>query len=223
MYLDDIIVFSTTFKEHLTRLGVVLDRLKVANVRLKFSKCRFCADSVKYLGHQVSSKGVEPDRKKIERMVNMAPPRSTKEVQTFLGMAGYYRRFIKNFAKVAASLHYLIQKEVKFKWEQQQQKAFDTLIQMLTSTPILAYPDFNKLFILQPDACFRSIEVVLSQIGDDGKEHPVAYYSRLFKKHELCYEVPEKECLGILEGMKHFHPYLWGREFTVVSDHQSLQ
>lgn len=223
VYLDDVIIFSTNFEEHLQRLGIVLDRFKVANIRLKIAKCNFCADSVEYLGHQVSGSGVEPNRSKIERMANMAPPRSTKEVHTFLGMAGYYRRFIKNFAEIVHPLQRLLIKDVPFTWGAPQQLAFDVIIEKLTTAPVLQFPNFERKFTVQPDACLHSIGVVLSQIGDDGLEHPVAYYSRLLKKHELRYSVPEKECLGVLEGIWHFRPYLWGREFTVVSDHRSLQ
>ena len=223
VYLNDIIVFSNTFDEHLTRLTEVLDRLRGANIHLKLPKCTFCVDTVQYLGHIVSASSVAPDPDKIKRMVDMAAPRNVTEVRSFLNFAGYYRRFIRDFAKFTVPIATLLKKDVVFSWNDECEKAFSHIKSLLSTAPILTYPDWNKMFILQTDGCGRSLGAVLSQINDDGREHPVAYYSRLFTNDESKYSNPKKECLALLDSMRHFRPYLWGKMFTVHTDHQALK
>lgn len=225
VYLDDIIVFSSTFEEHLTRLEEVFQRLMDANIRLKLPKCNFCQESVPYLGHVVSKWGVATDPAKVERMVNIKTPQNVEDIGTFLGMTGYYQRFIENYAELTIPLRQLQKKNTPFIWTPKCQEAFDKLKEMLSSAPILAYPDFSKRFRLQPDACQFSIGAVLSQVGDDNKEHPVAYFSRVLRKDERKYAFTptELECLALLDGMRHFRPYLWGRQFDVFTDHRALQ
>lgn len=175
------------------------------------------------MGHVVSKDGVAPDPAKIERMRDMAPPTDVKRVHTFLGMAGYYRKFIKQFAEKAAPLAKLLHNSIEWRWNPRQQEAFDTLKRKLISAPVLAYPDFSKPFTLQPDACKHSIGAVLFQIGGDGQKHSVAYFSHMLKKDEIRYTATELEYLALVDSMRHFRPYLWGKQFVVVTDHRALQ
>jgi hypothetical protein len=223
VYLDDIIVFSSTFDEHLERLGQVLDKLEEANIFLKLPKCTFCTDTVEYLGHIVSSQGVMPDPKKIERLQGMKSPSNIKEVRSFLGLAGYYRRFVHKFAEITSPIAELLHKDHNFNWTDECQQAFDKIISILTTAPVLAYPDFSLPFRLQADACKTSIGAVLSQIGKDGVERPIAYYSRLLTAAELKYGTTEHECLAVVASMKHFRPYLWGKTFLIQTDHRALK
>jgi len=146
----------------------------------------------------LSGGGVSPDPKKIECLVGMAPLTTAKLVQSFLGFTGYYQRFVRHYAEIAAPLHALLHKDTPFRWSHIHQEAFEQLVKAISTAPVLAYPDFSKLFILQPDACKRSIGAVLSQIRADGLEHPVAFFSRLLGKYELSYGVSELECLALL-------------------------
>ena len=166
------------------RLGQVLDRLEQANIRLKLSKCMFCANTVEYLGHVVSDKGVLPNPKKVERLQGMAPPVNVSEVRSFLGLAGYYRRFVRNFAETTSPITQLLKADHKFEWTVQCQVAFDSIKTLLTTAPVLAYPNFTKSFVLDPDGCDYSVGAVLSQYDDLGIEHSVAYFSRTLLPRE---------------------------------------
>jgi hypothetical protein len=163
---------------------------------------------VDYLRHVVSGGGVSPDPKKIKHLVGIAPPTTAKLVRSFLGFTGYYRCFVRHYAEIAAPLHALLHKDTLFQWSHIHQEAFEQLVKAISTVPVLAYPDFSKPFILQPDACKCSIDAVLSQIRADGLKHPVAFFSRLLGKYELSYSVSELECLALLEGMRYYRPYL---------------
>jgi hypothetical protein len=208
VYLDDIIVFSDTFDEHLKCLDKVLSRLEAANIYLKLPKCTFCADTVEYLGHVVSDKGVSPDPKKVERLKNMAVPTDVSTLRSFLGLANYYHRFVHNFAETISPLTRLLKKNQKFTWSDKCQTSFKTIIELMSSAPILAYSDFKQKFFLAADACDCRIGAVLSQFNDKGEERLVAYFSRTLNDRELKFHTTEKECLAMLKGMKHFRPYL---------------
>lgn len=224
VYLDDIIIFSKTFDEHLEKLGEVLDRLEKADVCIKMSKCTFCTDTVHYLGHIVSPDSVRPDPAKVTRLREIAPPVNPKEVHTFLGLAGYYRKFIENFAEATAPLNWLLESDTEFTWGEEQQLAFEDIINQLSQEPVLMYPDWAKEFLLAPDVCKYSIGSVLSQVKEEDQlEHLVAYYSRLMKCNEMWFGVTEQECLAMVESIRHFRPYLWGNRFTIITDHKALQ
>ena len=170
VYLDDVIVMGRTFSEHLQNLSSVFSRIREASLKLKPAKCAFLQPEVHYLGHIVSGDGVATDPSKVEKVKTWPTSTSTKETQSFLGFASYYRRFIRNFAQIAKPLHKLAERNVAFRWTEECQAAFDELRQKLCSAPVLAYPDFKKSFILDTDASDTGIGGVLSQLDDDGRE-----------------------------------------------------
>ena len=222
VYIDDIIVFSRTFEEHMTNLELVLERLKEANLKASVKKCHFMKEKVKFLGHIVSEAGVEPDPEKVEMVKNWPVPKTVKEVRGFIGLASYYRKHCMGFAQIAKPLHDLTSKNAKFVWTEKCQKAFEKLRDLLISSPILSYPRTEGEFILDADACNDAAGAVLSQI-QDGQERVLAYYSKCFSKAELSYCVTRKELLAILSAIKNFHHYLYGVPFKVRSDHGSLR
>ena len=222
IYLDDLTVHSKTFEEHLQHLETVFGRLREANLKLNPEKCVFVAHQVRILGFIVSRNQVRVDPEKVEAVKDRKPPRNVKEVQQFLGMAGYYRRFIRSFASIAHPLFHLLGKSTRFQWTNECQTAFDTLKQELTKKPVLCQPDLNKPFILFTDASGYAIGAILSQKDDDGREHVVAYASRILKGAEVHYTITEKECLAVVFGIKKFRVYLHGTHFVVVTDHHAL-
>ena len=163
------------------------------------------------------------DPSKVNKIKSWPIPTSSREVQQFLGLANYYRHYIKGFAEMAKPLHKLTERNAIFKWSLECENAFSTLCSKLTTTPVLAYPDFNQQFILDTDASNMVIGAVLSQIGDDGQEHIIAYGSRLLTKSERQYCVTRRELLAVVVFTKHFCPYLLGRRFVLRTDHGSLQ
>ena len=169
-YFDDVIVFSKDIDQHCQRLQAVLTRFREQNLGVKASKCSFGADRVLYLGHTVSSEGIHTDPSKIEAVQNLQSPRSLDQLRTFLGLAGYYRKFIPGFATIATPLTELTQRSAKFVWLEKHQQAFLSLKNYLCSAPILAYPQFTKPFIVQTDASDVGLGAILAQIDDEGKE-----------------------------------------------------
>ena len=187
IYLDDIIVFSTTFKEHLLRLGRVFQALCDAGLQLKPSKCHLAHKQVQYLGHIVSKEGIKPDDDKISAVVEYPVPRNAKELKQFLGLSNYYRRFIENYALIAEPLHKSLRKSKQpFQWNEACQLAFETLKQKLTTPPILAYPNFKEPFLVFTDASEVAIGGVLGQI-QNGNEVVISYWSRQLTKAEKHY------------------------------------
>jgi hypothetical protein len=221
IYIDDVVILGRSFEEHLQHLQQVFDRLQQAGLKLKPRKCHFLQRKVNYLGHVVSNKGIAPDPAKIEKIASWPIPNSPKEVQQFLGLAGYYRRFIQDFAEVARPLHRLTERNRPFKWSTECQTAFDKLRDCLCSSPILCYPDFSRPFLLDTDASDSGIGAVLSQL-DEGRERVVAYASRLLSKPERQYCVTRRELLAVVVFTRHFRPFLLGRQFTLRTDHGSL-
>jgi len=179
IYLDDILVYSKTFPEHLNHLRQVFDRLRHANLKLKPSKCKFACNKVHYLGHVVSSEGIAPNEDKISAVKDFPHPHNVKTVRSFLGLANYYCRFVKDFAKIAAPLNQLLRKDHKFVWTAQCEEAFQALKAALISAPILAFPDFSEIFHLYVDASNEGIGATLGQI-QNGKEVAIAYAGRDF-------------------------------------------
>ena len=222
VYLDDIIIVGRNFDEHLHNLATVLHKLKAANLRIKPSKCALCQKQVTYLGHVVSKDGISADTEKTLKVANWPTPTSVQEVQQFLGLASYYRRFIKNFATIAKPLHKLSEKEWQFSWSIECANAFAELKNRLLTPPVLAFPDYHKQFILDTDASQDGIGAILSQ-SSEGREQVIAYASRSLSKVERKYCVTRKELLAVVTFINHFRPYLLGRTFTLRTDHSSLQ
>ena len=223
IYLDDIIVFSKTFKEHLENLKVVFDRLKNVNLKLNPKKCNLLCTKVAFLGHEVSDQGIATDPAKIQAVRDWPEPKSTTEVRQFVGLASYYRKFIPNFATICKPLHKLTEKNSKFVWSDQTQTAFDTLKQLLTTAPIQSYPLLqDQPFLLDCDASNVGVGAVLSQV-QDGEERVISYFSKCLSRAERQYCTTRKELLAVVTAVKHFHHYLIGQDFTIRTDHGSLK
>ncbi|UYV65636.1 hypothetical protein LAZ67_3004918 [Cordylochernes scorpioides] len=213
-YLDDIVVYSKSFNEHLHRLEIILQCLDKAELRLNPKKCLFGTKRIRVFGHLVDSKGIYPDPEKIEAIAKFPTPKSITEVRSFIGLCSYYRRFIENFAEKAAPLHEVLKKDNKFMWNSDQQDAFDSLKKALMSEPVLAYFEEQLPTELHTDASGYGIGAVLVQIND-GKERPVGYASRTLSKAEKNYSTTERECLAAIWAINKFRPYLFGREFVI--------
>ena len=222
VYLDDIIVFGRTFQEHLARLDEVLVKLKQANLKIKPSKCNLFSTQVHYLGHVISAEGVMADPAKVAAVREWPVPRNQTEVQSFVGLASYYRRFVKGFADIARPLHQFGEKGKRFQWTEDCQWAFEQLKTSLITAPVLSYPDPSKTFILDTDASDVGIGAVLSQ-EEGGYERVVAYASRALTKQERKYATTKKELLSMVAFTKHFKHYLLGKEFVLRTDHNSLR
>lgn len=222
VYLDDIIIFSRSFEEHVTRLQQVLDRVLSAGLKVAPKKCFLFQRQVAFLGHIVNSEGILPDPSKVEAVESWPQPKNVKDLRSFLGTCSYYRKYVKDFAKIAHPLHRLTEKNVLFKWNEDCNQAFNLLKQALTTSPILVYPCMEKEFILDTDASGTGVGAVLSQIQDNGKEHVIAYFSKALSKTERQYCVTRRELLAIVFAVKHFHHYLYGTHFTVRTDHGAL-
>ena len=222
VYLDDIIVFSRDFPEHLHRLGQVFDRIKAAGLKLKPSKYHLFQKQVAFLGHIVSDEGLTTDPAKIEAVVRWPPPKNVSQVRSYLGFCSYYRRFIPSFSVIASPLFNLTRKGVAFDWNQTCQQAFEELKRCLTTAPIMAYPTDTGEFLLDTDASDTAIGAVLSQQQNEILK-TIAYASRSLTKCERRYCVTRKELLTIVNFTQHFWHYLLGRKFRVRSDHQPLR
>ena len=202
-YLDDIIVFSSTWEEHLARLRQVFERLRHANLKLGADKCTFAAKEVNYLGHRVTEKGLLPDSSLLAAIREIPPPKTATEVRSFVGLAGYYRRYVKGFAAIAAPLHALTRKDAVFHWSEDCQTAFDRLKTLLTTSPITAFLDFSQAFRLYTDASTAGLGAILAQVRD-GKERIICCASRALNQAEKSYPATKLECLAIVWAVAKF-------------------
>ena len=221
-YLDDLVVFSKSFSEHLTRLETVFLRLQKANLKLKTNKCFFAKQSIKFLGHIISQEGIKPSPGKIEVIEQIRPPKNQKNIKQFLGMAGFYRKFIPRFAEIAIPMTKLLRKNKPFVWDKECQESFDKLKQALTTHPILSFPDFKHQFYLFTDASGVALAGILGQQINDVKT-VISYWGKTLNKAQQKYSVTELEALAVVESVKQFHTYLYGHKFTVVTDHSALK
>lgn len=218
VYLDDIIIFSTSLQEHMNSIRLIFARLQEANLKIQLDKSEFLKKETEFLGHIITTEGVKPNPKKIECVVNFPIPKTTKQIKQFLGLTGYYRKFIKDYSSIAKPMTKCLKKDSKITInDPEYEKSFNTLKTLLTHDPILAYPDFSKTFTLTTDASNYALGAVLSQ-----DNHPICYASRTFNTHEINYSTIEKELLAIIWATKYFRPYLFGRKFTIETDHKPL-
>ena len=197
-----------------------MNRLKESNLKLQPQKCEFIKEEIKYLGHTTRN-GVTPDTSKVDAVMKFSIPKNVKNVKQFLGLIGYYRKFVHNFANIAKPLTNLLKKDQKFKWTEEINKAFEILKGKLSETLILQFPDYEKPFILTTDASEYAIGGALSQ-GQLGEDLPVAYVSRSLNDTEKRYDVTEHEALACVHCITHWRHYLYGRKFTLVTDHRAL-
>ena len=221
VYIDDILVYGKTFEATLENLRAVFARIKDSGLKLKPSKCSLFQKEVHFLGYVVSRDGVSCDETKVDAVRNWERPKSVKEVRSFLGLASYYRKFIKNFSTIAAPLTALTRKGARFAWNEECELAFQCLKDMLTNSPVLSYPTKDGPFILDTDASNYGLGAVLSQV-QNGEEKVVAYASRTLSKSQRSYCTTYKELLAVRLFVEHFRCYLYLTEFTVRTDHASL-
>ncbi|KAG0925841.1 hypothetical protein G6F25_013544 [Rhizopus arrhizus] len=170
----------------------------------------------------VTKDGIQTDPSKIEKIINYPIPKSTTQVRAFLGLASYYRRFIKNFAAIARPLHDQTKTSKNIPWTQKTTDSFEKLKQLLTTAPVLARPDFNKPFLLVTDASKAGLGCILTQLDENGHEHPIVFASRALKTNEANYAATKLECLAVIWAVKQFRPYLLGQKFTIITDHSAL-
>ena len=221
-YLDDIIVFSSTWEEHLARLRQVFQRLRHANLKLGADKCTFADKEVSYLGHRVTKEGLLSDSSLLAAIREIPLPKLPTEVRSFFGLSGYYRRYVKGFAAIAAPLHALTRKDTVFHWSEDCQAAFDRLKTLLTTSPITAFPDFSQAFRLYTDASTAGLGAILAQVRD-GKERIICCSSMALNQAEKSYPATKLECLAIVWTVAKFRPYLMAMPFEVFMDHYALQ
>ena len=223
-YIDDVVITSSTWEEHLSHIRQTLQALRAAGLTVKLIKCCFGAARIEFLGHLVGRGVIRLQRLKTVAIREYKQPKTKKDIRVFLGMAGYYRRFMPNFASVTAPISNLLKKEhpEKVVWGEEQQSAFEQVKEWMTSDPVLKAPDYSLPFVLQTDASFSGLGAVLSQTDENNKEHPVAFWSRKTLDRETRYSASEVECLAAVEAIKHFAHYLLGAHFTLVTDHRAL-
>lgn len=221
VYLDDLIIATRTFEEHLAVLKEVARRLSVAGLTINAAKSTFCRRSIKYLGYVLDENGWNTDKEKTSAISNFPTPTSKKSLQRFLGMCGWYRRFIKDFSRTAAPLTELTRAKVKFVWTEACEVAFNTLKQHLCSAPVLCTPDYTKRFAIACDASDVAVGAVLTQEAD-GQEKVICYMSQKLSPSERKYSVTERECLAVIKAIEKFRGYVENSHFTVYCDHSSL-
>jgi len=223
VYIDDINVYSKTFEDHLSHLRKVLERIRHSGLTLNRQKCNFVKDELPFLGHVITEKGISPDPTTVDKIKNFPQPRTVKQLRSFLGLAGYYRKFVKGFSQIAAPLFKLLKNNISFIWTMEQEQSFKELKTRLTTTPILIYPDFTRKFYLYMNASNTGLGAVLAQKDQDGKERVVAYASVTLKPAETRYSTTEKEDLAVVWAIRQFRHYLLGPLFEIVTDHNALR
>ncbi len=222
IYIDDIVIFSKNAEEHARHVQLVLDRIAAAGLTLKLSKCRFGQTEVDLLGFRLNGEGIAPQDDKADAIKNLPTPETAKDIRAFLGMAGYYRQCIPEFAKHAVPLNELTKKNVQFKWTDDCQRSFDRLKDLLSSDKVMIYPDVTQSYQLHTDASDIAVGAVLTQVRD-GLDRPVQYVSKAFSGAQKKWTAITKEAYAIIYALKKLRPYLQGAEFTIFTDHKPLR
>ena len=222
LYIDDILVFSASFEDHLSHVAQVLQMLREAYLKVRIDKCQFARNFVEFLGHLITPERTGPNKLNIEAVTSFLTPAKIKEVCAFLGLCNYYRRFIRNYSVLAGPLLQLLKKNAAFHWHSPQHESFLALKKRLTTAPILGYPDFSITFTLYTDASGDSIGFNLTQV-QHSKERAIVYGRWNFSDTKKKYSVTEREALSVIVEIQKCRPYLLGNHFTVVVDHQALK
>ena len=222
VYIDDILIFSKSWKEHVKHVEWVLKKLEEAHLVLSKEKCEWGKESIEFLGHRIDKDGVHITEFRTEKMKNYPTPRNAKEVQRAMGLFNYVRRFIPNFSKIALPIIRLERKDVKFQWTEECQKAWDTLKEKISQAPILAFPKAGRPFELHTDASKLGFGCVLIQRDTQGRPHIIACQSKTLNEHESKYSAQELEAACIIWAMKTLKGYIYGEKIVVVTDHYGL-
>eukprot|EP01018_Ginkgo_biloba_P034936 Gb_00235 [translate_table: standard] len=217
VFFDDILIYSKIWADHIQHVDTVLQVLEENSLFAKKSKCDFGKPELEYLGHIISEEGVKADPQKIQAIKDWPTPRTITSLRGFLGLTGYYRKFVKNYARIPSPLTDLTKKD-SFKWSEDSDQAFQELKRDMTMTPVLATPNFSKPFLVECDASGRGLGAVLMQEG-----RPIAFESRKLNKKDLGRSTYEKEMLAILHAIRKWRQYLLGNHFKVKTDHDSLK
>ena len=220
-YLDDNIIFSKTPQEHLSHIQMVSEKLKSVNLSMKKSKCSFFSKEIQYLGHILSARGIQPLPTKTHTIQHMQPPSTPKQIRTFLGLVGYYRKFMKGFAKIAKPLTLLTRQQVKFDWTPEHHTTFLNLKEAIVQAPILHYPNPKKKYTVYTDALDDACGAQLLQ-EHNGTEFPVAFVSHTFAETQWKWSTSEQEAYGIYYAITKWNYYQQGADIIVRNDHESL-
>ena len=220
-YLDDILICSDTIENHVIKLVNVFDRLQKAGLTIRPSKCRFFQERLVFLGHEISSKGIAPNNLKVKAVEMCPQPTSKKELKSYLGLSGFFRKFVKNYSTIAGPLTELLKDNSKWTWGDEQTKAFNALKTQLTNAPVLAYPDYSKPFEIYCDASAIGVGATLCQ-NIDGKLHPIAFASKKLTSDQQNWNVTNREMFAIAWGLKHFRTLIMGYKVKVFTDHKPL-
>ncbi|KAM2782206.1 hypothetical protein COP1_011852 [Malus domestica] len=218
VFIDNILVYSKSKADHIQHLNLVLKKLREHRLYSKFSKCQFCLTQVAFLGHVVSVQGIQVYPQKIAAMENWEQPRNITEVQSFLGLAGYYRRFVKDFSMIALPLMKLTRNDVKFEWDENFEQRFQQLKYCLTHAPVLVLSDDSGNFEIYSDASLNGLGCVLMQ-----HNRVIAYASRQLKIHQRNYPTHDLELAAIVFALKIWRHYLYGEKCKIFTDYKSLQ
>ncbi|GBG68588.1 hypothetical protein CBR_g3134 [Chara braunii] len=222
VYMDDILVYSETYHGYTHHIEWTLGALRDAGFKIALEKSEIFLSEISFLGYVVTHGGLRPDSRKVATVKEAPVPTSLTQVRAFLGLASYYWRFIKSFAAIARPLTNLLRKDQPLSWDAECQQAFATLKDALATTPILIRPDPSKKFILIMDWQPETISAILAQKGNDGREHVIEYASRTVSDERRNDSAPQGECYAVVWGIQHFHPYLYGQKFHLVTDHEPL-
>ncbi len=222
VFVDDLNIHSESWEDHLQHLEVVLSRLREVNLRLNPNKCCFAAKSIVFLGHVVNKEGTKPDPSKIDAVLHFPTPKTVTNVRSFLGLTGYYRKYLREYSRIASPLFELTKKDMAFVWDQNCQRAFDDLKRALVEAPILVRPDFKEPFCLDVDWSTKGVGVILSQRESRCKK-VVAYASKALTVAQRKFHPMEGECYALIWGILHFRQYLHRTHFTLRTDHKPLE
>lgn len=223
-YIDDVVVYSNTWEQHLLQIRSLMYKLTEAKLTVNLVKSEFGHAHLIFLGHVVGQGQIKPVDAKVEAVVNFPVPTSKKELMRFLGMTGYYRKFCRNFSSVAAPLTDLLRKDQAYVWDDNCDKAFTKIKALLLTAPVLVTPDYYKPFKLQVDASDQGVGAVLLQEGSQKVDHPISYFSQKFNKHQRGYSTYEKETLALILALQHFEFYLSSAMYPIeiFTDHNPL-
>ena len=218
VFIDDILIYSKSLEEHEHHLRTVLQTLRSHQLFAKFKKCEFWLPKISFLGHVISKEGISVDPQKVEAIMSWPRPTTVTEVRSFLGLASYYRRFVKDFSKIAEQMTQLTQKGVPFEWANEREQCFQELKNMLVSVSILSIPSGQGGFVIYSDASHRGLGCVLMQHGK-----VIAYASRQIKIHEKNYPTHDLELAAVVFALKIWRHYLYGERCEIFTDHKSLK
>jgi len=222
VYIDDLVVWGKTEAEHAHNLRLVMDRLAAWNLKVKPSKCAFGLEEIKLLGYVVDRHGMRPDPAKAAAIADLGAPQGISEIRSFLGMSGYYRPCMPQYAHIAEPLVKMTRKNAHFTWTGEQQRAFQALKDLLISDKVMAHPQMDKPYKLYTDACDYAIGAILCQLDEKGIERPVVYLSKQLTATQRRWATIEKEAYAVVYALRQLRPYVWGADFKVYTDHKPL-